>query len=213
MQLFITGGMKDFSRYLRINQTFPLICCMSWIFSPAGYATISQVDGSKVILPCNESLTFQQLTWKMNGVNLFSFKQPKHLHIYDKASHLNINMSEGEQYALFINQVQKSHAGNYTCEVTTYDGPIEHTWQLIVTDKAENWKELIVVVATVSCVCCLVFIFSLAILKTVCKQCAANSIQSPAAETVQTEDIYENSLGTSQIHVNNQHFYYKHRAQ
>ncbi|XP_042282286.1 uncharacterized protein LOC121907034 [Thunnus maccoyii] len=210
--------MEDFSRYLAINWTFSLICCMFWIFSPAeGYITISQLVGSKVVLRCNVSLsTFEQLTWKMNGVNLYSFKSKTPLHVNEEAVRLNINMSlsESEQYALVMDQVQMSHAGNYTCEVTTLHAPLEHMWELIVTnvtDKAENQNELpVIALATiVPCVCCLVFIFSLILLKRVCKQHAQHSIQSPHANMhEQTEDIYVNCLETDvrQRHSNNQLF-------
>ena len=102
-----------------------------------GYITISQLVGSKVVLRCNLSLsTFEQLTWKMNGVNLYSFRPKTTLHVNEEAVRLNINMSlsESEQYALVMDQVQMSHAGNYTCEVTTLHAPWEHTWELIVTN-------------------------------------------------------------------------------
>ena len=102
-----------------------------------GYTTISQVVGSKVILHCNESLsTFLQLTWKMNGVNLYSFRPQTPLYVNEEAVRLNKNMSlsESEQYVLVMDQVKKSHAGNYTCEVAISNGAWEYTWELIVTD-------------------------------------------------------------------------------
>lgn len=101
-----------------------------------GYTTISRVVGSKVILHCNKSLsTFLQLTWKMNEVNLYSFKPKEPLHIHNEAIGLNINMSlsESEHYALVMNKAQKSHTGNYTCESIAIEGAWEHTWELIVT--------------------------------------------------------------------------------
>uniref|UniRef100_A0A8C4IPK2 Ig-like domain-containing protein n=1 Tax=Dicentrarchus labrax TaxID=13489 RepID=A0A8C4IPK2_DICLA len=101
--------------------------------------TISKVVGNRVVLHCdtepNNKLT--QLTWKMNGVNLFSFSPRKPLHTSDKAYNLSINMSlnnsESPQYALIIERVQTSHSGNYTCEKTSNDGPYSKHWELIIT--------------------------------------------------------------------------------
>lgn len=100
-----------------------------------GHKTISSV-GSKVVLPCNVSLSkLQQLTWKMNGVPLHSLIQQHHTYTSNDAVRLNIKMSESEseQYALVMKQVQTSHGGNYTCEVTTDNGTQEFMWELIVT--------------------------------------------------------------------------------
>ncbi|CAK6953943.1 uncharacterized protein LOC121907034 [Scomber scombrus] len=202
--LLTTGGMEDLSRYLGVNWTFSLICFVFWIFSPAeGYRTISSV-GSKVVLPCNESGKFQQLTWKMNGVSLYSFSQEHGFKTLADVVGLNIGLnrsvSGSEQWALVMEQVQKSHAGNYTCEVTTPNGPRETMWELIVTAgtfPAEMSRDelVIIVAAIVPGVCCLVFIFSLTCLRRVCKRRANHQFPTTVRQA-KTEDIYENCLQT-----------------
>ncbi|XP_051258608.1 uncharacterized protein LOC127365013 [Dicentrarchus labrax] len=200
-QILTTGGMEGLAKYLGFNRTLSLICCTFWIFSPTEGTTISKVVGNRVVLHCdtepNNKLT--QLTWKMNGVNLFSFSPRKPLHTSDKAYNLSINMSlnnsESPQYALIIERVQTSHSGNYTCEKTSNDGPYSKHWELIITELVEEENLYMIVIAVaVPCVCFLIFIIVLTILHRVCKPCAGNSTHPPTTAEEQTEDIYENCL-------------------
>ncbi|XP_054470711.1 gap junction alpha-8 protein-like [Anoplopoma fimbria] len=194
-----TGGMKDFCNYLGINWRISLICCMFWIFSPAEGNTISEVVGSKVILHCKKEPndTLAQLTWKMNRVTLYSFTPKQPLHISQEAHRLNIQMVESQLYELVIENVQKSHTGNYTCETTTDKRTQEQMWELLITERRKAGNILVIAVASmVPCVCCLIFILAWIILNRVRKQRAEN--HSPTAEMQETEeDIYENCLETN----------------
>ncbi|KAK5920932.1 hypothetical protein CgunFtcFv8_024681 [Champsocephalus gunnari] len=189
--------MEDFSKYLGINWTFFLTCCMFWIFSPAEGNNISREVGSPAILYCNISSnsTLNQLTWKMNTVLLFSFKPKESLHKTEEAKRLNINMSESRPYALVIERVQKSHEGNYTCEISTVLGVDECKWELKITEEAVpgNLNKLMIVAAVVvPCVCCLILILALIILYRCHKQRAENC--SRTSEMQPEEVIYENCL-------------------
>lgn len=87
--------------------------------------------GTTLILRCNNlNIMLNQLTWKKNGIALFSFipKQPPH--ISPEAAHLNISMSE---HTLIIESAHVSHTGNYTCETATDAGALEKKWELIIT--------------------------------------------------------------------------------
>ncbi|XP_040912548.1 uncharacterized protein LOC121194056 isoform X2 [Toxotes jaculatrix] len=194
--------MEDVSRYLGVNRTLSLICTL-WIFSPAEGNTIPGVVGSRVILPCdNSNRTVKQLTWKKNGVlNLISFIPDGATHISKEAASLkiNISLSDTQRYALIIESAQKSHTGNYTCDITASTGVWEQKWELIITEHEEHegvngQKRVIVVAATVTCVCCLIFIFALTCLRRINKRCAQNSNQSPTVEMEEIHDIYENHL-------------------
>nr|XP_033474191.1 uncharacterized protein LOC117251771 isoform X1 [Epinephelus lanceolatus] len=174
--------MEDFCKYLAINKTVSLICCMFWIFSAAEGNSISTVVGSKVILRCknrtNDTLT--QLTWKMNNVRLLTFKPVRLLDESQKARSLkiNISLSGSEMYALVIERAEKSHTGNYTCEINTDKGSGEQKWELIIKEHEESGnlnKLLIVVAVTVPCVCCLIFVIAFAILRRVCKRAGGRS--------------------------------------
>lgn len=94
------------------------------------------MEGSTVTLQCsNQSLsTLRQLTWEMNGVNLFAFSPERPLHISARAASLEINMSltERQLYALVIRRAQRSDAGNYTCVTATSTGIWEQKWELLV---------------------------------------------------------------------------------
>ncbi|XP_069010103.1 uncharacterized protein [Embiotoca jacksoni] len=200
--------MEDFSRCLVINRILALMCCIFHVFLPAEGTPVSQEVGSKVTLRCNnESISMlTQLTWKMNGGHLFSFIPQGTEHRSQEIHNLNlfISTSESELYALVIETAQKSHTGNYTCEMNTDKGVSEQNWELIITEKAENWDKLwIVVAAVVPFVCFLIFIFTLIILRRVCTADSENNIQFTDAEMqVGTEHIYENRLEiASQPHV------------
>lgn len=209
--------MEDFCKYLGINKTVSLICCMFWIFSAAEGNSISTVVGSKVILRCkngtNDMLT--QLTWKMNKNLLFSFIPNQRLHENEEAlpPKTNMSLSEGELYALVIERAEKSHTGNYTCEINTDKGSEEQKWELIITEHEEsgNFNKLLIAVAvTVPCVCCLIFIIAFAILRRVCKRAGGRSRSAEMQE--REEDIYENCLETNQRRGYNQPNHYKPRA-
>lgn len=213
MQTHTSGVMEDFSKYLGINRTFSLICCMFWIFSPAEGSTISEVVGSRVTLHCNESSSkLHQLTWKMNTVTLFSFNLKKPLHVAAEAVRLNMNTSDHQPYVLVIERVQKSHTGNYTCEKNTDTGVWEQSWELLITEYEEGTKEnrdkiAIAVAVVVPCVCCLIFVIVLkSILKRANKYRAESSVHSPAAEMEKTEDIYENCLEQQRGHNKPRHY-------
>ncbi|XP_018554294.1 uncharacterized protein LOC108901548 isoform X1 [Lates calcarifer] len=128
--------MEYLSRYLSTNKATSLICCVFWIFSPAEGDIISEVAGSSVSMHCNNNSinTLQQLTWRLNGVTLISFKPPTETYVNEKANSLNINMSKSESqlYALIIESLQESHIGNYTCDTATETGTWKQTWELIV---------------------------------------------------------------------------------
>ncbi|KAF1382651.1 hypothetical protein PFLUV_G00145980 [Perca fluviatilis] len=189
--LTTTGGMEDSCKYLGINRTCSLICCMFWIFSPAEGNTISQVVGTKVTLPCKNESKLGQLTWKMNEDILFTYNPKIHLHKSSKALNLSISMSmsERQMYALVIERVQKSHTANYTCEISTSNGIESQRWELIITEREEAGhmdKLVIAVAAVVPCVCLLTFALAFIILQRVCKK--------RAEDQEQEEDIYENCL-------------------
>ncbi|XP_040058191.2 uncharacterized protein LOC120834320 [Gasterosteus aculeatus] len=181
--------------YFCINWKFSIICCMSWISSLAERSTISREVGSRVILPCKteSNVTLVQLTWKTNGVTLFSFQPPDNLHISNESTHRNINITDSPPKALLIENVQESHAGNYTCEFNTNARFQEQRWELIITAPGKSENTLIITVASaVPCVCCLIFILAWIILHRVRIQHAEG--RSPPAEMEREETIYENCL-------------------
>lgn len=98
---------------------------------------IIQPVGSKIKLNCcNTSISTTSLAvWKMNGKLLFSLKSKgKNISKSNESVHLDLKISEseGQLYALIIENAQKSHEGNYTCETTTEKGPLEEKWELII---------------------------------------------------------------------------------
>lgn len=116
---------------------------------------ISQTAGSTVTLNCsNDSISsFTQLAWKMNRDNLFiirsdgtsnsscvtlknSSKVPEASCVrYPIAENLKLNVSmlKSQLYALTITRAQKSHTGNYTCEISTPMGVEDKKWELVIT--------------------------------------------------------------------------------
>ncbi|XP_035811236.1 uncharacterized protein LOC111578961 isoform X2 [Amphiprion ocellaris] len=192
--------MEDFCRHLGINGTLTLICCIFCIFLPEGKAaweTISENVGSRVTLQCsNESIsTLNQLTWKMNGVTMFTFNPLGNFYVSPQATNLTLKMSESQSqlYALIIENAQLYHTGNYTCEVTSMkDGVLDQNWRLIIKESTEIWD--ILMIATVSSVCLLIFLIGLVILIRCNKRHTRNSRPSTSAEAQPTEDIYENCL-------------------
>ncbi|XP_038576609.1 uncharacterized protein LOC119904199 [Micropterus salmoides] len=214
--------MEDFSKHSGIKRTFSLICYMFWILSPAEGNTISKLVGRRVTLHCkNTSIsTLSQLTWKMNGNLLFSFRPNFTLHTSNTSSKLSINMSlsESQLYALVIERVQKSHTGNYTCETNTLTGLWEEKWELIITEGEEAEHRKIIqfaVVIGVPCVSCLILIIAVIVLRRVYKQRAENNDHSPTADMQQEEPaevIYDNCLNNLQHPCYNQSYHYKPRA-
>ncbi|XP_032386026.1 uncharacterized protein LOC116698297 [Etheostoma spectabile] len=206
--------MEAFCKYLGINRTFSLICYMFWIFSPAEGNTISQVVGSKVTLPCNyeSNSTLVQLTWKMNKNILFSYKPKTALHNSTIALNLSISMSmsESQMFALVIERVQKSHTGNYTCDINTFKGiEDQRRWDLIITEHEEagNMDKLVIAVAAVvPCVCCLTFALAFIILQRVRKQRSEDHSHTAEMQQNQEEDIYENCLEGQRRGYNKPHF-------
>ncbi|KAM8855333.1 uncharacterized protein AB9W97_020264 [Spinachia spinachia] len=185
--------MENFCNYFYINGTFSIIRCMFWIFSLAEGSSISKAAGSTVVLPCGDESngTLVQLTWKVNGATLFSFKPQQRLHTSNEAPHRNIKLTGSPLNALLIENVQESHTGNYTCEINTDARARELKWELIITGKSEN--VLIAVASVVPCVCCLIFILAWIILHRVRIQRKVDG--SPTAEMQEREeDIYENCL-------------------
>ncbi|XP_036964608.1 uncharacterized protein LOC119025297 isoform X1 [Acanthopagrus latus] len=204
--------MEDFFKYMGISRTLCLIYCMFWMFSPADGATVSMVVGSRAIFHCaNESISaLAQLTWKKDGVTLFSLKPHNPIYASNETRELNINMSESESklYPLIIESVQTSHGGNYTCETNSVTGAWEEQWELIIIEHVEGENRHTTVIAVaVPCVCCLIFIITLTVLHGVRKRrgrIIQETIQAPAAERHQakTEDIYENCLESRRQHYN-----------
>uniref|UniRef100_A0A3Q3B6D7 Ig-like domain-containing protein n=1 Tax=Kryptolebias marmoratus TaxID=37003 RepID=A0A3Q3B6D7_KRYMA len=97
--------------------------------------TISQKVGDEVILNCTNT-TVNIVTWKMNGHLLIALKlENKTFHKNEKANRLDVEMlsTKSQLYALVIKNTQKSHEGNYTCEMTTDSGLFEKKWELHVT--------------------------------------------------------------------------------
>ncbi|XP_034430906.1 uncharacterized protein LOC117755325 isoform X1 [Hippoglossus hippoglossus] len=195
--------MDDVSTYLSINRTLFRICCIFWIVSPAEGNVIAKVVGSQVTLACNTSnITVQQLTWQLNSVTLISYR-PEDMALFtsEEATNLKINMplSGTELYSLVIDGVQRSHAGNYSCDIAALEGVRIHEWELVITEKKEGgkWRKqmhVIAVATTVLCVCCLIFIFTFTILRRV-SDCRAEDNSEPAPVTQeQTGDVYENCL-------------------
>ncbi|TNN59311.1 hypothetical protein EYF80_030499 [Liparis tanakae] len=135
--------------------------------------TVSELVGSKVTLHCeNESNdTLIQLTWKMNEVTLFSFMPDVPLHVWEEARRLNIHVAGSRPDTLVIERAQKSHTGNYTCEINTNLGFKEHKWELRITERKKRTMTFAVVVATVvPCACYLVFMLASVVLHIVRKQ-------------------------------------------
>ncbi|XP_005723677.1 fibroblast growth factor receptor 3-like isoform X2 [Pundamilia nyererei] len=135
--------MEDLSRYWGIDRILFLTCCIVSIFLQAEANSTSGMVGSTVTLHCTSNTTgdLLQLTWGRNGTQLFSFRPQKTsnsssvtLSRSAAAATLNLNMStlESQSYALIIESAQKSHAGNYTCEITTDSGFIEQKWELVI---------------------------------------------------------------------------------
>ncbi|XP_029386005.1 cell surface glycoprotein CD200 receptor 1-B-like [Echeneis naucrates] len=198
--------MADVSGYLAIRWILLQIFCYVWIVSSDG-GTISKTVGSKGILHCNKlNGTLNQLTWKINGSVLFSYKPQKDPYINKEAERLkiNISVSEDEQLSLIIERVQKYHSGNYTCEVASSDGTLHWNWELLITehevhDEAEKWRMMILVAVFVPCVCFLVSIISWAILRG-CSRHREDRNQHATTGVMQSEDIYENCLEMN-VHV------------
>ncbi|XP_025759788.1 uncharacterized protein LOC109197494 [Oreochromis niloticus] len=157
----------------------------------------SRMVGSTVTLHCSNNTIgdLLQLTWRRNGTQLFSFKPQKALNSRSvtlssnqktsdsriirspAAATLNLTMStlESQLYPLIIESAQKSHTGNYTCEMTTDSGFFEQKWELVITDEAESSEIHDATAVIVRCVCFLVVtITALAIMRRVCKQRSKN---------------------------------------
>ncbi|XP_008302425.1 uncharacterized protein LOC103374163 [Stegastes partitus] len=192
--------MEDFSRYLGINGTLTLICCIFCIFLPGvktEWKTVSKVVGSRVTLQCNNTSisTLSQVTWKMNRVNVFTYMFRGQLHTSTEATNLYLNMSkfESQLYELIIESAQTNHTGNYTCETTTDTGVWEQNWRLIIKESTENSDML--TSALPFAVVLLVFVIGFVILIIFCKRNRANSSRPPTAvKSQKTEDVYENCL-------------------
>jgi len=95
------------------------------------------MTGSTVTLSCsNKSIdTLNQLTWKMNGENLFAWQNNTSIYISKKATSLNLEKPnlKSDLYELLIERAQKYHAGNYSCETTTKSGVHQNNWELVIT--------------------------------------------------------------------------------
>ncbi|MED6260990.1 hypothetical protein ATANTOWER_032324 [Ataeniobius toweri] len=184
--------------FLRYCCTSCVICCTFWIFWQAEAKTISQAVGSTVILNCsnNSVKNFIMATWTMNGNNLFSFSRRGNKSASNKSVHLNLKTSESQSqmFALIIEDAQKSHEGNYTCEMTADSGVSAEQWELIITEANNSIEALkIPVIAAVPSVCFLLLVSVLVIL-TVRKKRARNRSPTAIRQQKQVEDIYENHL-------------------
>ncbi|XP_030614058.1 uncharacterized protein LOC115800700 [Archocentrus centrarchus] len=206
--------MEDFSKYLGINRTLALICCILYTSLQADGNSIFQMTGNTVTLQCsNMSINcLIQVAWMRDGDNLFSFKLQRTSNSsqktldskwiqYPAAASLKVNMStsESQLYALIIESAQKNHTGNYTCATTTDSGVFDQKWELIITEDVEAGnphKTHVAAAVIVPCVCFLIFIITaLTILIGVCQQRSENTTRSPRATSgEQREHIYENPL-------------------
>ncbi|KAM4557925.1 uncharacterized protein PAE49_012965 isoform 2-T2 [Odontesthes bonariensis] len=160
---------------------------------------ISKMTGSTVTLYCsNKSAnTLSQLTWTMNGENLFTYMLQfnNSIHSSEKATSLNLEKPNSNYSELTIARAQKYHAGNYTCETTTQTGIHQENWELVITEEPKNLeKNLIVVAVAVPCVCFMTFISVFIILRCVRKQPENRTQSAPAEMQQQTEEVYENCL-------------------
>ncbi|XP_019208162.1 uncharacterized protein LOC102080371 isoform X3 [Oreochromis niloticus] len=164
--------MEDFSRYWGIDRTLFLVCCIVCIFLQAEGNSTSRMVGSTVTLHCSNNTIgdLLQLTWRRNGTLLFSFRPQKasnsssvtlssnqntsgsRIIRYPAAATLNLNMStlESQLYALIIERAQKSHTGNYTCEMTIDSGVFEQKWELVITE-GNSTSRMVGSTATLHC--------------------------------------------------------------
>lgn len=194
----------NFLRCRCIN--FSVICSVFWAYWSAEAKTrITQPVGSKVTLNCcNTSIDTTSLAvWKMNGKQLFSLRNKgKNIITYNESVHLNLKISESEiqLYALIIENAQKSHQGNYTCETSTDQGLLEENWELIITegDKGTGLMNIAVIAAVPSA--CFLIIISVLVILTIRKHRSINRSPAEIRQQKQTEEIYENHLEIQRRH-------------
>ncbi|XP_061579357.1 uncharacterized protein LOC133445870 isoform X2 [Cololabis saira] len=189
------GGIVGSSAYWAIGGT--VMCCIFWTFLPAESSiVISTTAGSAVTLPCKNrpNATVRLLTWELNGDNVFTFRtKGKQLSKSAKALNLSLKMStsENELYALTIERVQRSHAGNYTCRGTTVRGLFDQSWTLVVTEGPKHIIIIIIAAASgVPCLCLLIFLPAWIIKRRARRRRAMRVLQSAERE----EPIYDNCL-------------------
>ncbi|KAM9341933.1 uncharacterized protein KZ484_014615 isoform 2-T2 [Pholidichthys leucotaenia] len=196
----LTASMEGFSRCLDLNRTVTVVFSIIFSFLTAEANVISKTAGSRVTLPCNTSDgSLTQVTWTMNGVLLLTFAPPRELHWTPRAKNMSLNMPllKNQMYELVIDAAQKFHTGNYSCATISSPGGVwEKHWELIITDKGDNWNIPVPIVATVVAAVSVVFILTLVIACGICKRRAKNNTQSSTAEMHQEQpaDIYENCL-------------------
>lgn len=95
---------------------------------------ISKKVGDEVTLSCR-NISVRILTWKMNGEALFSLNTENAVvyraNITNRLD-LKIFKTQSQLYVLTIENTQKFHEGNYTCEMTTDEGAVEEKWELLI---------------------------------------------------------------------------------
>uniref|UniRef100_A0A668SXU6 Ig-like domain-containing protein n=1 Tax=Oreochromis aureus TaxID=47969 RepID=A0A668SXU6_OREAU len=121
---------------------------------------ITLTAGSTVTLHCSNNTIgdLLQLTWRRDGTLLFRFRPQKasnsgsvtlssnqktsdsRIIRSHAAATLNLTMStlESQLYPLIIERAQKSHTGNYTCEMTTDFGLFEQKWEYLHSNGSEH---------------------------------------------------------------------------
>ncbi|KAG7503348.1 hypothetical protein JOB18_036823 [Solea senegalensis] len=200
--------MEDFYGHFSNKRTLSLICCMFWISShaDADVKTISAEVGTNVTLDCNvPNGTLNQLTWSKDGDHLISYNLERKLYISEAAKSLEINLSPSENhlYTLVIDSAHKNHTGNYTCDITLFEGVWDQKWELIIKSPREHnesghWKQILIPVATaVPIASLLIFTFSFILVQRIYNQHSEQRRQPPMTGMWQEETgehIYENSL-------------------
>lgn len=94
---------------------------------------ISKRVGDDVTLSCSNTSVIM-LVWKLNGENLFSFKTENAVQSNNSKNRLDLKLLDtpSQLYALAIENAQKFHEGNYTCEMTTEKGMEYEFWELLI---------------------------------------------------------------------------------
>ncbi|XP_028292437.1 uncharacterized protein LOC114455410 isoform X2 [Gouania willdenowi] len=167
------------------------------VFAAEKQIEISTVVGSSVTLHCANDSTgdLTGVTWRTDNSTIFTYVPDKNSNVLPIADfNRKMFLSESELYALVIDNVQKSDAKNYTCEINTNKGLWELRYEVIVKDEDGRKVDfLIPVFATVPFVFFLMLVLAWILLRKCCKKHKENDVVSPG--TGQDADcVYENYL-------------------
>ncbi|XP_056145822.1 gap junction alpha-8 protein-like [Lampris incognitus] len=193
------SAQENYFRGSDMKRMLPLpICCLIWMFSPTDGKAISHVAGGEVHFTCNNASlsTLDQLSWLMNGTNLFSFKPGLPIYNYPTATRLNVHMhvNASHLYALVIKATHVSHSGNYTCITTTGTGVWKQKWELFIREKEApdtNWT-LVCVSAGSG-----VFVISVVLVSWGCKRRCISPPSPGYVDQECEEELYENCLASN----------------